>query len=894
MTPHLQRFLSPLEGVRKTPSGFEACCPCAAHGNDGKGDENPSLSISLGEEFQILIHCFGGCTTDLVLESLGLEYSDLWPGPADPDGAGGEIRLATEDPVTRNVKVIQVSGLEDPELLDQVYGSLLGKLPLNDSHRQKLRGRGLDNGQIDRLGYRSLSFFATRQKGLVPLRTEFGDDLLRVPGFVRKRGVISVVDLPGGIVIPVRGVAGRIVALKIRCDDDKQGSKYLWFSGGGGPSCGSPAHVPLGVTASGLVRVTEGPIKADIAFLKSGLPTIAVAGVSCWAPAIPLLKDLGAEAVRLAFDADVLVKQSVAHQLRAFSEALATQGFQVQLERWSPEAGNGIDDVLAGGGSIEVLEGADATAAIQALACDEPGVAEGPPGGESVEMTPGQPDIIPMPAPQEAGPIQEVFAADPEPMPAPCPGVFPLEVLPAPVAAFARDLAASIGCPVDYVAFSQFVVAAAAIGDSRTLYLGGSWFESARIYGGIIGHPGDGKTPAQGAAVRPVYRLQQLHDLDYEQAMLRYEEQQAEYEAAAKASKARSRSRGKDHEQDDPDDEAGAAPEKPVKPRPVRFITVDATVEALAPILKENPRGLLKHHDELSGWVRAMNMYRGGKGGDRQFYLSAWSGQDVVVDRKSEGTRSIYIPHPFLCILGSIQPDMLTELADARGRQDGFIDRILFVYPDTSAGQPWPDQPVPREVIGSWARVLRRLYYMKMKEKDDGTRCPKVLRPTPEAVEIFKAWWAIHLAEMRGRTFDRELLGGPFNKFRAHLARLALVIHCLRRVCDETDSPDIEAGSARRAATLADYFKAQCIKVHGRLRVPVEDRQAEAVFGWICRNGGRCTARDLCHNEVAGIRKSTEARRMLKDLEDRGLGHCTTNYAGKKESLAFAVGEVVG
>jgi hypothetical protein len=889
MTPHLQRFLSRLEGVLATPSGgFKACCPCPGHGDDGKGDGDPSLSIDLGEEDQILVHCFAGCTADLILEAVELDFSDLWPAP---DEADEDVPFATQAPVTRSVQVARQPGSEDPELLDRVYRSLLETLPLTDPHRQRLRDRGLDDEQIDRLGYRSLSFFTLRQKGLVPLRDEFGDDLLRVPGFIKERGAISVVDLPGGILVPVRDTAGRIGALKLRTDDNKPGGKYLWFSGGRGPSCGSPAHVPLGVTASGLVRVTEGPIKADIAFLKSGLPTIAVAGVSCWAPAIPLLRDLGAEAVRLAFDADVLVKPSVAHQLRALAGALAAQGFQVQLERWSPEAGKGIDDLLAGGGSTEVLEGEEAAAAIQALARAEPGAAGGPPDGESAVMTPGQPDIIALPALREADPVQEVFAAVPERLSAPCPGAFPLEVLPALVAAFAMHLAASIGCPVDYVALALLVVAAAAIGNTRTLYLGGNWFESARIYGGIIGHPGAAKTPAQGAAVRPVYRLQQLLDLAYERIMLRYEEQQAEYEAAVKA---RGRSRGKSHEQDYADDEAGARPEKPVKPRPVRLITVDATVEALAPILKQNPRGLLMHRDELSGWVRTMNMYRGGKGGDRQFYLSAWSGQDVVVDRKSEGTRSIFISHPFLCILGSIQPDMLAELADARGRQDGFIDRILFAYPDTSAGQPWPDRPIPRKVIGSWSKVLRRLYRMKMKVKDDGTLGPKVLRPTPEADERFKAWWAIHLAEMRGRSFDRELLGGPYNKLRAHLPRLALVIHCLRQVCDETDSPHVDAESARRAATLADYFKAQCNKVHGRLRLAKEDRQAEAVLGWIRRNGGQCTARDLYRNEVAGIKKATEARKMLKDLEDRGLGHCTIIYEGKKESLAFTIGEVVG
>jgi hypothetical protein len=43
MSPHLQRFLSRLEGVLETPSGYKACCPCPGHGDDGEGDL-PALS----------------------------------------------------------------------------------------------------------------------------------------------------------------------------------------------------------------------------------------------------------------------------------------------------------------------------------------------------------------------------------------------------------------------------------------------------------------------------------------------------------------------------------------------------------------------------------------------------------------------------------------------------------------------------------------------------------------------------------------------------------------------------------------------------------------------------------------------------------------------------------
>ena len=44
-----------------------------------------------------------------------------------------------------------------------------------------------------------------------------------------------------------------------------------------------------------------------------------------------------------------------------------------------------------------------------------------------------------------------------------------------------------------------------------------------------------------------------------------------------------------------------AAPEEPPEKR---YKTEDPTVEKLAELLKDNPRGILVHRDELSGWLR--------------------------------------------------------------------------------------------------------------------------------------------------------------------------------------------------------------------------------------------------------------------------------------------------
>lgn len=48
---------------------------CPAH-----DDRSPSLSISEGHGGRILLKCFAGCSTEAVLEKLGLTWSDLFIG----------------------------------------------------------------------------------------------------------------------------------------------------------------------------------------------------------------------------------------------------------------------------------------------------------------------------------------------------------------------------------------------------------------------------------------------------------------------------------------------------------------------------------------------------------------------------------------------------------------------------------------------------------------------------------------------------------------------------------------------------------------------------------------------------------------------------------------------
>ena len=68
----VEMILARLKGVRTSLRGWVACCP--AH-----RDQEPSLSIGLGDEGQVLLNCFAGCSLDSIVETMGITLGDLFP-----------------------------------------------------------------------------------------------------------------------------------------------------------------------------------------------------------------------------------------------------------------------------------------------------------------------------------------------------------------------------------------------------------------------------------------------------------------------------------------------------------------------------------------------------------------------------------------------------------------------------------------------------------------------------------------------------------------------------------------------------------------------------------------------------------------------------------------------
>ncbi len=96
-------ILDRLDGV-KVESDGQWVARCSAH-----DDNKPSLSVGVGDDGRVLVHCQAGCPIDAVLESLQMTASDLFPSTAAPSPNGPRRIVETYDYVdTFGVLLFQV------------------------------------------------------------------------------------------------------------------------------------------------------------------------------------------------------------------------------------------------------------------------------------------------------------------------------------------------------------------------------------------------------------------------------------------------------------------------------------------------------------------------------------------------------------------------------------------------------------------------------------------------------------------------------------------------------------------------------------------------------------------------------------------------------------------
>lgn len=427
---------------------------------------------------------------------------------------------------------------------------------------------------------------------------------------------------------------------------------------------------------------------------------------------------------------------------------------------------------------------------------------------------------------------------------------FPTDALPTkPVERLVEESAKAIGCPPDAIGLSALVALGSAIGNSRVIQPKRSWTESATLFGAVIAAPGEKKTPAIATATEPARKLenklQRNHDGDLDEHARELRAYELEKRDAAKAGE--------------------PAPPPPREPQAERVRVNDTTVEALMPILKENPRGLLLERDELVGWVKGMDQYKaGGKGNERQFWLSVWSNQPASVDRKGQ-QGPVSVLRPFIGVVGAIQPDVLGELAE--NREDGMLERFLFVYP-RPLNSLWTEDDVSEGARVAYGDLYHRLRSLTMQKDEDGDPIPVPVTFSPEAKEVYVDVYNQHRKETALAGFPRRLQG-VWAKLEAYTLRLTLVLACCRFV-EDGGAERVEVGDVLKAVKLIDYFKGQARRVFGALYgFDAKKRLLEDVCKFVGEHGGVWigTATEL-HQQFSSTYKPERASELSRFIKE--------------------------
>lgn len=353
---------------------------------------------------------------------------------------------------------------------------------------------------------------------------------------------------------------------------------------------------------------------------------------------------------------------------------------------------------------------------------------------------------------------------------------WPASVLPEEMDEYVAAQSRSISVPPEMIAVPMLVFAGSTIGNRLYLSLKRGWNELPTLWAGVISPPGTAKTPATLAAQWPMNSNQSdLVEL--------YKKRMAEYETDLERWT---------------ENKKGERGPKPVKPQLQHLYTSDVTIEALVAILSES-QGVAIVVDELLSWIGKFDAYRGGKGGDRQQYLSLWSGSPIKADRK--GAESVYCSHPVGGLYGGIQPDMMPKLHDPNGGRDGLVERVLLFDPGVTPAR-WTDDDVDPALLNPVKAIYSRLHTIGSPEHRFGVKL------SAEAKAAFTGWYDDLVDQMEQA---QGLRRGFLSKMPSQVARIALVLNTLWSL----DDPQRLVSERRMldAIAIGEYFIAQLDRV---------------------------------------------------------------------------------
>jgi len=360
---------------------------------------------------------------------------------------------------------------------------------------------------------------------------------------------------------------------------------------------------------------------------------------------------------------------------------------------------------------------------------------------------------------------------------------FPVEVFPPLFQDLINECKKSLNFPTDYTGTAILSAVSTTIGKSAKVKVKAGWYELAALYIAIVGNAGANKSHPMDMAFKPI---QSIDKVLIDQFSIKNDE----YEAFQKDKKDR-----KDKGQIEIS-----------KPKLEKTILHNFTPEILCQRLTDNLRGCIALSDELATFLEGINNYS--KGDQSSVYLSLWSNKPTSIDRVSKPV-PLWLPQPFLNIIGSLQPRVLPKLFPSGKTDNGFLQRFLFAFPACAEKQPINDYEIDESLLIEYSKWIEQYIFLTPIEIDPDTEKPnpRIYYWSLEAKAFFYQWQKQNTASVNDNA--ESLKGEILSKFDIHFVRLSLIL----QVMEDYSTYQISLKAVQGAAKLCTYFLNNAIKV---------------------------------------------------------------------------------
>ena len=233
-----------------------------------------------------------------------------------------------------------------------------------------------------------------------------------------------------------------------------------------------------------------------------------------------------------------------------------------------------------------------------------------------------------------------------------------------------------------------------------------------------------------------------------------------------------------------------------------QYIISDYTPETIPNIHSINNRGLCIYRDELKGWLDDFGRYN--KSGEQSTMLSTFYRQPMQINRASKVP--VYIDQPCMYVAGGMQPELLGDLAKDNRAENGFLSRLLNVFPDVDVKQPYSKARLSADTFANYHKYLGGL-----------DTIPETINITlSRDAEVMYSDWYNKNAE-RSNNSPTGYLKGVYGKLDVYALRFAITVYGMNLICNQNDSLEIDGATMKTAIDITEYFRATALKVYDKI-----------------------------------------------------------------------------